>query len=242
MGNFDVEAVKKLAVKYLGYGSNSPVATGFRDIGLFPMGGHKRGTFYSGQEPKGLVVLNYSGKRTYQDMDRLILAALSDVLEIRAIAKLREQAGGVYTVGVQSKFEKHPKGNFNLTISLPCAPSRAEEIRDLMLQEIAIIQKEGPSNDELQKVLANSKNQYDKSTETNEFWISSIISYLERDEDPHLILSFKERIAKIKPETIKRIAKIYLQNSYLLEGIHLPEGSTPKKYKKGEPKSPTDGT
>ncbi len=230
IGNFDLKTVKELGVKYLGYGSKSPIVSAFRDIGLFPITGHKSETFYSGQEPKGLVVLNYSGKRAYNDMDRLTLAALSEVLELRAIAKLREQAGGVYTVGVRSKFERTPTGNFNVSISLPCAPSRAQELRDSMLQEISLIQKDGPSNDEVQKVLATLKNQYDKAAETNKFWISSIISYLERNEDPHLILSFKERISKVTPEIIKGAGQRYLDNSYLLEGIQLPEASAPATH------------
>jgi zinc protease len=236
IGNFDVKTAKELAGKYLGYGNNSPIAAGQRDIGLFPIAGYKKVTFYSGQEPKSLALLSYSGKRTYNDMDRLRLAALSEVLQLRAIEKLREEAGGVYTVGVRSRFDKYPKGNFNLTISLPCAPSRVNELRTIMLQEIAQIQKNSPSQAEIQKVITTLKNQYDKSTETNEFWLASILSYLQRDEDPNLILSFKERIDKIKPETIKRTTQYYLQNSNLLEAVHLPEESTPKKYLKNRQK------
>lgn len=236
MGNFDIKAVKDLAVKYLGYGIKSPAAKGARDIGLFPIAGYKKGTFYSGQEPKSLVILSYSGKHAYNDTDRLKLAALSEILQLRAIKKLREQAGGVYTLGVRSNFERHPDGNFNLTISLPCAPARADELRTLMIQEIAKIQKDGPSNDELQKVIATFKNQYDKSIETNAFWMASLISYLERGENPHLILSFKERISKFSPEVIKRAAQTYLKNSYLVEAIHLPEKSTPAKYKEKKEK------
>lgn len=242
LGNFDVRTVKDLAAKYLGYGNKSPAPAAARDIGLFPIAGYKKGTFYSGQEPKSLVIMSYSGKHTYNDTDRLRLVALSEILQLRAVKKLREEEGGVYTLGVRSKFEKNPNGNFNLTISLPCAPARADELKTIMLQEIVQIQKTGPTNDELQKVLATLKNQYDKSIETNEFWMASIISYLERGEDLHQILAFKERISKINPEAIKRTAQNYLKTSFLLEAVHLPEKSTPKKYRQQEPKGPKEQT
>jgi predicted Zn-dependent peptidase len=64
--------------------------------------------------------------------------------------------------------------------------------------------------------------------------MASIVSYLERGEALHQILSFKDRISKFTPEAVKRTAQKYLQISYLLEAVHLPEKSTPRKYKQKE--------
>lgn len=223
VGKFEIEKMTGLIEKYLGYGKDRTVPSGLRDIGLIPTRGYRTQKFYSGQDDKATALLTFSGKEKYSAWSRLKLLGLQEVIQLRALEKLREELGGVYTVQVSANLTNLPVDNFVFKIAIPGGEKRIDEVKDRMLQEIANIKKFGPSEQELKKVKANWENEYEKGIKNNVFWLGTLTSYLLRSESLHDILNFKDKIAKITITDIKEVANRFLATEYLVEVVHLPK-------------------
>jgi zinc protease len=194
VGSFDVEAVKPLVARYLGGLPASPREAHFRDVGIrYPSGDIDR-ALRTGSDNSALAIV-YSGERPYSPEAKLGLSALTEVLRLRVIARIREDLGTSYSPGVFSQFVKVPVGQYALRLWIACAPDQFVAVEDAVDDIIRELQQTGPSAAELEKVQRTWLNEHDARTKTNQYWVERLRS---RALDPSLDDEGGDYVARVK--------------------------------------------
>ncbi len=168
VGSFDIATVKPLLARYLGGLPSSPRSQGFRDVGLrYPAGDIDR-TLEAGSDNSALTIV-YTGERPYSAQAKLRLDALTEVLRLRVVARIREELGSSYSPGVRSRFTKVPVGEYALRFGIGCAPDQVPTVERAIDGIIEALQAHGPTAGELEKVTRTWLNEHEAETRTNEY-------------------------------------------------------------------------
>jgi zinc protease len=168
-GSFSVDEIKPLVAKYLGGLPGSSRESRFRDVGLrYPPGTIER-TLRKGADNSALTIV-YAGLKPWSPGEALRLDALTEVLRLRTIDRIREELGTTYSPGVVSDFSKVPVGEYALRFWIACSPEEAPRVDQAINEILADLQAKGPTAGELEKVRRTWLNEYDARTKTNEYW------------------------------------------------------------------------
>ncbi|HEX6223463.1 MAG TPA: insulinase family protein, partial [Chryseolinea sp.] len=98
VGKFDLAAIKPLLATYLGSLPSTTAKSTYKDVGLRAVKGVKKEIF-KGTEPKSFIRMFWNGEAPYTTDDQLRIQALTEVLNIKLIEKLREDLAGIYGGG-----------------------------------------------------------------------------------------------------------------------------------------------
>jgi zinc protease len=169
VGSFAVADVKPLLVRYLGALPATKREARFRDLGVrYPTGRVDR-VLRKGSGNSALAIV-YTGQRPYSAADKLRLSALSEVVTLRVIERIREELGSAYSPGVESRFAKVPVGEYALRLSIGCTIADMPKIEATVDDILNDLQDRGPSAGELEKVTRTWLNEHDARTKTNAYW------------------------------------------------------------------------
>jgi zinc protease len=87
---------------------------------------------------------------------------------------LREQLGGTYGVSVNYGNIAPQKGYGMMQVSFGSAPDRVDALQRAVVDEIARLQKDGPTADDLQKVQEMERRDLETSARQNAYWMGSL--------------------------------------------------------------------
>ena len=223
VGSFDPEKLKPLVEQYIG----SLPATGrkeqARDLGITSPGGKVSKTIKKGKELTARVRLLFSGDYKYSVTDNIQMDALTEVLNIKLIERLREDEGGVYGVSASVSYTKYPKERYNLNISFGCAPENIEKLIASTLDEIKKIRDNGAVGTDIEKYVAEETRVTETQLKDNGFWTGYLIEGYQNNEDPKRLLSYLGSLKIVTPQTLKLVAEKYLNGDNLIRMVLLPE-------------------
>ena len=173
VGSFSIAEVKPLLARYIGGLPSSPRAAQFRDLGVrYPPGDIDR-TLRTGSANSAVTII-YTGERPYSTSDALRLEALTEVLRLRIVARIREELGTAYSPGVESQFSRVPVGEYALRFWVACTVDEAPTVARAIDGIIKALQTQGPTAEELAKVTHTWLNEDDARTKTNQYWSSRL--------------------------------------------------------------------
>ncbi|QJB38655.1 insulinase family protein [Chitinophaga oryzae] len=178
-----------------------------------------------GKGNKATVLLVYHGDCAYSTEENLQLQALTEILEYRLLASLREKAGEVYTPSAQGSMTREPDQRFAINVSFGCAPDHVEHLVGLVEQDIAALQQKGASNDELTKFKAGYRKQVELQVRNNEFWLQYIAGKLENKETLKPLPDVEKLLSKVTGKSLKDAAKKYLSGTNCIRFVALPDKS-----------------
>lgn len=194
VGSFSIPEVKPLVARYLGGLPSSPREAHFRDVGVrYASGGIDR-TLQKGSGNSAVTVI-YSGQRPYSAGEALRLEALTEVLRLRIIDRIREELGTSYSPGVVSQFGKVPVGEYALRFWVACTPDEADTVGRTIDGIIGALQANGPTAAELEKVTRTWLNEHDARTKTNQYWSNRLRT---RALDPGLDDEESDVVARVR--------------------------------------------
>ena len=223
VGNFEVNKIKPLLEKYIGGLPSTRRVESFKDLNINKIRGNIEKTIYKGLEDKAVVKLQFNGDYNNTEEENVNLDALTEVLEIKLLEKLREEAGGVYSPNIYSSTQKYPTPIFNLSIDFGCAPANVEKLIKMTLDEIEKIKNTGPEKVDIEKVIAEEKRSTELQFKENGFWNSYLIDQYYKGEDLNFINRYsKELIDKISVESVKKAANQFCTGN-LAKFVLLPE-------------------
>src|SRR5690606_27276273 len=116
-----------------------------------------------GSEPQSRVSMVFSAPAEYDQLEDAQLDALGEVLQIKLRESLREDAGGVYGVGVNAALSKYPEERYSVSINFGCAPGNVGKLSSLVLEEMEKMRENGPLQTDLDKVIAIKKRERETS-------------------------------------------------------------------------------
>ena len=220
VGNIDVETFKPLVEQYLASLKKKKRAEDWSDVGLGVVDGDYT-THYTKemQDPKTSVYMIYTGDMEYNLYNNIYMGVLSDVLDIVYTKSIREEQGGTYGVGVMGQINNRPTEEFMFYIAFDTNDEVYATLMDIAKAGLKDMAENGPSQENLNKVLENKLKKRVEQLQENSFW-TSVISSLER-EGIDYVTEYENIIKGVTVESVADFAKQIL-NGDLKEIVQLP--------------------
>ncbi|MEM9984262.1 MAG: insulinase family protein [Bacteroidota bacterium] len=223
VGSFDYPMIEPLIAQYLASLPDLGQEEEPKDLDIPIIKEATAKTFYKGQEPQAQVRLQYNTPGKWKLDRRFQLRSATDVLAITLREALREDKGGVYGVGVNSSAIQGNDAHYRVTVRFTCDPEKVEDLVATVRDEIAKLQKEGPSAQNMEKIKETQRKTYQEGLQSNRFWMNNLIFSYQNELSPTRILEQEEEIDALKAKQVRKAAKRYLKEEYLIQAVLLPE-------------------
>ncbi len=223
VGNFDMNKVKPLLETYLASIPSTNRDEMWKDLGIRPPKGRFEKVINKGTDPKSQVSINFRGEAAYDVKESYNLRSLGEVMTNRLIDLIREEKSGVYGVGARGSMSKRPYENYNFSISFPCGPENVAELKQAVYDEIALIQKEGITEEDLNEIKEAQRIDRRESLEQNKYWLSELSDFYSNDRPISEFNNYDKMIEELSIKDVQEAAKKYLVDKNLIEIVLMPE-------------------
>jgi len=205
VGAFKVDEALPLLQQYVGgLPSSGTAASTYKDIGLTFPGAQKQVTVKKGSEPKGETVISFYAEPAANDpMEQERALAATDILELALRDILREELGQTYTVSVGLSQAPPQKGGGHVEVSFGAAPENIDKMTARVMDEVAKFKKNGPTEEQLNKVKETARRNYETSLKTNSYWLARFKAVNLYQQDPAIIASRVARIDALTAASVK---------------------------------------
>jgi len=221
-GSFDLETIEPLVKTYLGGLPSTNREEKWIDREIRYPEGHISEKINAGIEPVSSVTLVYSGKFDWSREELYKMISLESLLQTKLTKVVREEASGVYGIGIRFSPAKYPVEDYNFRFSFSCDPERTEELKNLVKSQIEDV-RTGLFDD--QTVLDVKEAQlvgYQESLEKNRWWLSQMQNVWYYGYDRETIINKEEMYKSLTADDIQYAAYKYLSDTNLMEIILYP--------------------
>lgn len=223
VGNFNVDSIKPYIETYIASLPTTNRKENWKDVGIrFPKGVINK-VIKKGTESKSTVRITFTGTTEYNDLEATQLDQVAKVLEIRLREVLREDQGGVYSVGVGANINREPVTSYSITIAFGCAPENVDKLSGLVMDEIKNMKASGGSQTNIDKVIAEDSRGMQTSVHENNYWLYNLQDKYYYNEDPRSLLQDAAMVRKLTVERTKELANKYFNTNNLIKIVLMPE-------------------
>ena len=223
VGSFEPAAMRPLVERYLGGLPSTRRRETWKDVGVRPPAGIVEKVVEKGIEPKSQTAIAFGGSVQYDPAQRVVLRALTQVLQGQLVETIREQLGGTYSVSVSQTYTKFPVAEYSLSIEFGSDPARTDELVKRVFQEIERLKAEGPGLSQMEDVKLSLVREFETSSRQNGFLLSQIVSKYQLGEDVATIWALPEAYRKLDAATIQQAARTYLRPGNYVRVTLVPE-------------------
>ncbi|HEX8277294.1 MAG TPA: insulinase family protein [Segetibacter sp.] len=224
VGNFNIDSLKPFIETYIA----SLPATGrkenWKDVGIRLPKGLINKVIKKGRESKSTVRITFTGTTVYSDLEATQLDQLAKVLEIRLREVLREDQGGVYSVGVGANINREPVNSYSVTISFGCAPENVDKLTRLVMEEIKNIKANGGTQTNVAKVIAEDTRGIQTTVKENSYWLYNLQDKYYYNENPKILLQDADMVKKLTVARTKEMANNYFSTENMIKIVLMPDG------------------
>ncbi|MBI9098567.1 MAG: insulinase family protein [Spirochaetaceae bacterium] len=222
-GSFNLETIEPLIKTYIGGLPASGREESWIDREIRYPGGQISESLYAGIEPVSTVSLVYSGDFDWSREELYKMISLESVLQTQLTKVVREEASGVYGIGIRFSPAKYPVEDYNFRFTFSCDPMRTEELKNLVISQIEDIRKGIIDQQIVMDVREAQLVGYEESLEQNSWWLSQMENVWYYDYDRETIINKKEMYESLTSEDIVYAADKYLSDVNRMEIILYPE-------------------
>jgi len=225
VGNIELEKARPLIEKYIASLPAVPAEISFKDHGVRMIQGVTEAVLKKGKEKQSMINLFFEGETEYNPEEKINLAALTEVLNIKLIEKLREDMSGIYGGGMQASIQKRPYVHYSVSARIPCGPENVDKLLTAFIDLIKNMQENGPDQKDLDKVKETWKKQYHVNLQSNDWWLNSLSNAWIDRENPENLLNYEQRVDKIRPEDLQHAAIKFLTLNNMVKAVLYPESA-----------------
>ncbi len=224
-GNFDEAEMTNLAQTYLGTLPTSSRQETWQDVAPDLPDGMLQTDVYKGEGERSVVQLVFSGPAEVTPETELKVDAVAGILDIMLRAKLREELGGVYSVSAYGFTNDLPNPSYMLVVAFATDPARVDELVNATFEQIDELNANGPSPENVQKIVAQEKSSHEEEMETNEYWSTVLKNYAFYGDQKLDALNpeYSDLIESLDAESIQAAAQEFLQSDRYVEAVLYPE-------------------
>lgn len=223
VGNLDPDKIKPLLEKYIGSLPSSPVENTYKDNGIRMIKGITEAHLQKGKESQSFITIMFEGETEYNREERLNLAALMEVMNIKIIEKLREEMSGIYGGGMFGTIQKRPYVHYTISAGMPCGPENVEKLTKALFEIIKDAQEKGIEKKDLDKVKETWKKQYHVNLQSNDYWLTSLSNAWIDRNNPEDLLDYEKRVDAITVQDLQNAAKKFITLNNMVKAVLYPE-------------------
>jgi len=165
----------------------------------------------------------FSGPFEYDQIHRVAIRAMSEVLQMRLLETIREELGGTYGINASPGYQRFPIPSYSITIQFGSAPDRANDLIKRVFEEIELLKANGPTekqvNDEKEALLR----EFETNSKVNNYLLNQLTLKYQFGEDPAGIWKIPDYYRQIDRVMIQDAAKRYLDTSNYVKVTLFPE-------------------
>lgn len=223
VGNLDEATVKPLVEKYIGSLTDQPRTEKWTDhqVGL-PKGKTVREIPIPLETKKATVVVSFNKPLKWSPESNMAMNVVRDVLRLRYTEEIREKEGGTYGVSVSAQNEKYPVNEKTLQMSFDTDPDKAGHLKSIVYREIAKMAKEGPTAEELDKVVKNILKEREQAKPNNSYWMNILSGYYQNGVNLDQEANFEEIIRNMTIKDVKKFAKKFFAKPKVADVVFVP--------------------
>ena len=223
VGNIDEAKLKPLVETYIGGMISDQRNETWKDNNVRPPGYYAENEFRISMEiPKATVFVNYNDDFEYTAYNLAYLKAIRYILSLRYTETIREEQGGSYGVRVWVSTSKYPFEGFKLNMKFDCAPDRADELKAIVYEEVEKLQKDGPTEVDVQKTIEYFLKTREEDLKENRFWLNALVSMDNYGLNTISDDNYVDIVKDMTPKEIRKFCKNILKNSKNVEVVMLP--------------------
>lgn len=224
-GDFKIEEIKPLVLKYIGSIAKGEKATEWIDRKVDYASGAVTNDFsVDMQTPKTTVIdLYHVPFAQFSFADRVALSAASYILDMRYVTSLREEEGGTYGASTNADVVSEPKVEGYLQIAYECKPSLTDKLRALAMKDLKALAEEGPTAEEFDKALKNLQKNIPESRLKVSHWTSALLNHEIHGFDSDK--EYEEAVNALTADAVKNVVKRVLDSGNAIEVIMRPAAS-----------------
>lgn len=222
-GNINPEdqAVRQAILTYLGGLKSKGKAETFTDVKIRKPRGLAHNHFQRKMEiNKASNFILYSGHLPYTMINRTAMTAIGSILNMRYLESIREKEGGSYGVGVRGAASNTPIEEGIVMMQFDTDPEKQQRLMSIIHKEVDDIVKNGPREDDLQKVKENMLKKYSEDLRENGWWQSTIVSYYQ--DELNFVDDYTRAVNALTPQFIQETLKRIVDQGNVMEVVMKP--------------------
>ena len=223
VGSFDLPTIKPLVEKYLGSLPSIRRKETWKNVGVTTPKDVVIKKVEKGVEPKSLTAIVFSGPFEYNQVNRVAIRAMSEILQRRLLETIREELSGTYGVNATPGYSRIPEPSYSITINFGSSPDRTEALVKRIFEEIENFKTNGPTDQQLTDQRETLLREFETSSKTNGYLTNQILGRYESGEDPAGVWMVPDYYKKIDKAMIIEAAKKYLDTKRYVEVMLFPE-------------------
>ena len=223
VGSFDEATMKPLVERYLGALPSIHRKETWKDVGARTATGVIEKKVEKGIEPKSSNAIIFSGPFEHDQMHRIAIRAMAEVLQTRLLETIREELGGTYGIGATPSYQRIPNQEYSITIQFGCAPERADDLIKRVFQEIEKLKTNGPTEKQVTDEKEALLREFETSSKLNNYLLNQIALRYQAGEDAAGIWNIPEYYKKIDGPMIQEAARTYLNTRNYIKVTLVPE-------------------
>ena len=224
VGNVDTTALKPLVETYLASLPTVPRKDAYVDRGGAPPSGVVQSVVHKGTEPKANTMMFFTGSCTYNPQTRVLMRALTTLVQTRLNETLREKLGGTYSPNVGGGCSREPRQEYSIQVTFGSSPDNVEPLYKATLSLIDSLKAAPVSEADVAKAREEILRSHEVDVKTNSYWASNIAARDEAGEDlGGLGTAYDDMVKAITPAMIQQAAKTYFNTANYARFVLLPE-------------------
>jgi zinc protease len=224
VGNTNEQILKPLVEKYLGSLTDANREENWKDNQVkAPKGTTTKTIELALATPKSNVNVVFDNKMDFTQRNKLGLAVLNAVLDLRFTETIREEEGGTYGVGVNASLSHYPESGATLTLYFDCDPEKANHLKAILYKEIEKIKQNGPTVLDLDKSVKNILKTREQSKLHNAYWMNSLYSFYFDGINTNDSVNYETILSSFTPKDIQEITQVFFENADVIEVVFKPK-------------------
>lgn len=184
VGNVDMAELRPLVEKYIGSLPKGKKATSWVDDGSRVRTGEFKDHFNVAMTtPKVTVIQVYTAEVPGSVENRMLLNAVSYILDMVYVDTLREEEGGTYGASASKEFIRRPYSLALVQVAFETNTEQAASLIALAKKGLQQLAEDGPSDEYFARTVEYFKNSLPQSRITNSYWMSVLNNYYEYGEN-----------------------------------------------------------
>ena len=210
VGAFTVDKAVPLLARYVGaLASTDQRSSRFKDVGLQFPAMKEAAKVEAGREPRGQTAISFFADPNPDPTEQEQLLEATTVLQIDLRDILRAELGQTYNVSAGLRQALPQRGGGYVEVRFGAAPENLESMTARVFQEIARLQREGPSADLTNRAKESARRDYETLLKQNGYWLGRLETIHLYDRDPHEIVTRNQRIDSVTPQVLQEVFKKY---------------------------------
>ena len=223
VGNINEDEMFPLLQKYIGGLPSSKNTDKYKEIfPKFPEG-IVTDVVYKGKEEKGFVGMAWNSPYEWSVENNIKTQQLIKILEIMLRENVREKESGTYGVQTRLDIDKYPKPDITITIIFGCDPKKQDKLSNVVLKQMDILRKKGPSIENLNKVKEQMIRERETDVKRNGWWVRKLENLYYYGDPKTNIDEYNIQVNKVTPKDIQDLANKYFNNNNYVKVYLKPE-------------------